>query len=325
MVNWTQTKLLWNVIIIENSLFKTVNFNISSAKWRPFRLGLNVLKQLLAKYYTVWGIYMFWSRGVRGMHPYIKCSPYIKRHYIRTCYLAAIVGTTIPAQYISWASYQIRKIASVHAPGMPGTFSPPLRVSDPDMYHGTCVTHVPWCMPISPTSDFLWSQRRGETFPAFPVHAQPAILRIWQEAHRICIRLCCALLCCVIVYSLSFVDSCLIHLPTFFRVASLTGVSDVILKDMGKIDRYQNTTQPNAAVCIFLVYQYLSYYVTYHVIMMPTLSSLVAPQVAMTTAYGATSDSKVGIITIIGFQPVKNGNQNEITGTRSPNNLQWPG
>ena len=29
------------------------------------------------------------------------------------------------------------------APGMPGTFSPPLRVSDPDMHHGTCVTHVP--------------------------------------------------------------------------------------------------------------------------------------------------------------------------------------
>ena len=28
-----------------------------------------------------------------------------------------------------------------HAPGMPGTFSPPARVNDPDMHHGTCVTH----------------------------------------------------------------------------------------------------------------------------------------------------------------------------------------
>ena len=35
------------------------------------------------------------------------------------------------------ASYQIRKIASAHAPGMPGTFSQPQRVSDPDMHHGT--------------------------------------------------------------------------------------------------------------------------------------------------------------------------------------------
>ena len=78
-----------------------------------------------------------------------------------------------------WASCQIRKIAGAHAPGMPGTFSPSPRVSDPDMHHGTCVTHVPWCMPGSLTSGFLWNRRRGKTFPAFPAHAQPAILRIW--------------------------------------------------------------------------------------------------------------------------------------------------
>ena len=46
-------------------------------------------------------------------------------------------------------SCQIRQIADAHAPGMPGTFSPPPRVSDPDIDHGTCVTHVPWCMPGS--------------------------------------------------------------------------------------------------------------------------------------------------------------------------------
>ena len=50
----------------------------------------------------------------------------------------------------------------VDAPGMPGTFSPPPRVSDPDMHHGTCVTHVPWCMPGSLTSGFLWSRWRGK-------------------------------------------------------------------------------------------------------------------------------------------------------------------
>ena len=49
-----------------------------------------------------------------------------------------------------------------HAPGMPGTFSPPPRVSDPDMHHGTCVTHVPWCMPGLLTSGFLWSRWRGK-------------------------------------------------------------------------------------------------------------------------------------------------------------------
>ena len=54
------------------------------------------------------------------------------------------------------------KLRVAHAPGMPRTFSPPPRVSDPDMYHGTCVTHVPWCMPGSLTSGFLWSRWRGK-------------------------------------------------------------------------------------------------------------------------------------------------------------------
>ena len=50
------------------------------------------------------------------------------------------------------------KLRVAHAPGMPGTFSPPPRVSSPDMHHGSCVTHVPWCMPGSLTSDFLCSR-----------------------------------------------------------------------------------------------------------------------------------------------------------------------
>ena len=54
------------------------------------------------------------------------------------------------------------KLRVAHAPGMPDTFSLPPRVSDPDMHHGTCVTHVPWCMPGSLTSGFPWSQRRGK-------------------------------------------------------------------------------------------------------------------------------------------------------------------
>ena len=63
--------------------------------------------------------------------------------------------------------------------GNAGNVFPSPQVSDPDMHHGTCVTHVPWCMPGSLTSGFLWHRRRGKTFPAFPAHAQPAILHIW--------------------------------------------------------------------------------------------------------------------------------------------------
>ena len=48
------------------------------------------------------------------------------------------------------------------------------------MHHGTCVTHVPWCMSGS------IARGGGENVPAFPAHAQTSILRIWQEAHAKC-------------------------------------------------------------------------------------------------------------------------------------------
>ena len=45
------------------------------------------------------------------------------------------------------------------------------------MHHGTCVTHVPWCMSGSLT------RGDGENVPGIPGACAPAILRIWQEAH----------------------------------------------------------------------------------------------------------------------------------------------
>ena len=76
---------------------------------------------------------------------------------------------------VTWRSYLIRNIAGCACTRMPGTFFPPPRFSDPGMHHGTCITHVPWCMPGLLTRGFLWS-RAGKTFPAFPAHAQPAFL-----------------------------------------------------------------------------------------------------------------------------------------------------
>ena len=54
------------------------------------------------------------------------------------------------------------KLQFAHAPVMPVTFSQASRVSDPDMHHGTCVTHVPWCMSGSVTRSFLWSRWWGK-------------------------------------------------------------------------------------------------------------------------------------------------------------------
>ena len=54
------------------------------------------------------------------------------------------------------------KLRVSHASGIPGTFSPPPQISDPGMHHDACVTHVPWCMPESLISGFLWSRWRGK-------------------------------------------------------------------------------------------------------------------------------------------------------------------
>ena len=84
-----------------------------------------------------------------------------------------------------WASYQIRKIAGCACAGNAGNVFPRRRfqrkplVSDPGMHHGTCVTHVPWCMSGSLT------RGDGENVPGIPGACAPAILRIWQEAHCI--------------------------------------------------------------------------------------------------------------------------------------------
>ena len=83
----------------------------------------------------------------------------------------------------TWASYQICKIAGCACAGNTGNVFPRRRlqkkplVSDPGMHHGTCVTHVPWCMSGSLT------RGGGENVPGIPGACAPAIFRIWQETH----------------------------------------------------------------------------------------------------------------------------------------------
>ena len=85
-----------------------------------------------------------------------------------------------------WASFQIRKVVGCACAGNAGNVFPRDRlqrkplVSDPNMHHGTCVTHVLWCMSGSLTGG------RGENVPSIPGACASAILRIWQEAHGLC-------------------------------------------------------------------------------------------------------------------------------------------
>ena len=77
--------------------------------------------------------------------------------------IVVLAFSEVHTLFMLW-SHLIRyaKLRVAHAPGILGTFSPPPKFSDPDMHHGTCVTHVSWCMPGSLTSGFLWSRWRGK-------------------------------------------------------------------------------------------------------------------------------------------------------------------
>ena len=67
-----------------------------------------------------------------------------------------------------WASYQIRKVVGCGCAGNVGNVFPHNRlqrkplVSDPGMHHGTCVTHVPWCMSGSLTR--RWRGKRSQHY-----------------------------------------------------------------------------------------------------------------------------------------------------------------
>ena len=77
---------------------------------------------------------------------------------------------------MAWASYQIRKTAGCACVGNAGNIFPCRRlqskplVSDPDMHHGTSVTHVPWCMSRSLTHG------DGENVRGVPGGCAPTIL-----------------------------------------------------------------------------------------------------------------------------------------------------
>ena len=62
----------------------------------------------------------------------------------------------------NWPLTRYVMLRAAHASGMPETLSLLPLVSDSDMHHGTCVTHVPWWMPGLLTSGFLWSRWRGK-------------------------------------------------------------------------------------------------------------------------------------------------------------------
>ena len=150
----TSVKLLTTYIKKKKNFSSTkIHLKISSAKWRPFCPGRDELTHVV----------IVWFSGV-------SCSLYPVAVF-------AQISMTVAKRILSLMKSngpltRYVKLRVVHAPGMPGTFFPPTRVSDQAMHHGTYVTHVMyagianWWFPLKSVA--------GKTFPAFPAHAQPA-------------------------------------------------------------------------------------------------------------------------------------------------------
>ena len=136
--------------------FKKMSCNLCTLSNINHYTNLTIISPANGRWYIGWKNIIGWSHHRFRPRP-IACSKpsYYMRQY------GVIVNWTL-GKNLPWASCQIRKIAGAHAPGMPGTFSPSPQVSDPGMHHGTCVTHVSWCMPGSLTNGFLWNRRRGK-------------------------------------------------------------------------------------------------------------------------------------------------------------------
>ena len=132
-----------------------MRLKVSSAKRRPFCLGLNVL----IRANKVRMIQLYFVGPLCGETsefdvPGTSTVGLLPDTQIACCVCAANAGNVFPCG---------------------GLQRKPL-VKDPGMHHGTCVTHVPWCMPGS------LARGGGENIPGA---CAPAILRIWQEAHDI--------------------------------------------------------------------------------------------------------------------------------------------
>ena len=101
-----------------------------------------------------------WLLGKALVVPFLKGS--YTTHYVHVnlnpcCAKCNFAYFGIIRNFASWTSCQIRKNVGCTCAGNAGNVFPAPRVSDPDMHHGTCVTHVSWFMSGSLSSGFLWT------------------------------------------------------------------------------------------------------------------------------------------------------------------------
>ena len=128
----------------------------------------------LGRFCGCWWLGSLRRQVISNIDPTGWKGPYLPRRMIlATCAISVLRNNT------QWASCQIRKLAGCACAGNAGNVFPRRRlqrkplVSDSGMHHGTCVTHVPWCMSGSLT------RGGGENVSGIPGACAPVILRIW--------------------------------------------------------------------------------------------------------------------------------------------------
>ena len=117
---------------------------------------------------TLFSLCHLWDNAVG---PWYKTDTSAREWHDNIIFTSTQLNST-QRSYVSWAIYnidqltscQMRKIACRACAGNAGNVFPTTAVSDLDMHHGTCVTHVLWCMPVSLTSGLLWSRWRGKRY-----------------------------------------------------------------------------------------------------------------------------------------------------------------
>ena len=95
----------------------------------------------------------------------------------------ASIDCFAPTVYPQWTSYQIRKIAGCACAGNAGNVFPTTDFKGNRQLAIPAYTKAHAALTCRDTCWDRWPAVAGKTLPAFLVHAQPAILSIWQEAH----------------------------------------------------------------------------------------------------------------------------------------------
>ena len=148
--NWTIRKIYQLHLILHANIFVSENAFENICKLWTFCFGLNA--QISHANVSRW--YRRVYRLDIIIYPTSSCC--------QICTLFFSINEVWLQWYFHGPLTRYADLQVVHAPGMPGTFSPSARVSDPGMHHGMCVTRVPWCMPGSLTSSFVLSRWRGK-------------------------------------------------------------------------------------------------------------------------------------------------------------------